>query len=282
MNQEDDHVLHRVHRRLARSEKPPDMLISNASQYDTHELARLIRYAFKGMPGGNVGVNVIDLKMRPGQSLGVASANARDGVSRSSPFRGVEGITRTVTLRLGPPSHYPADNLYTYWVRRRQIPVQDHILFDEKGNRRTGSEAIEYVRGLLQGDEQIISYDRRRTRITVAEKVRQPYGGKSSPYFEYLDWQEGVVAYTAHEARHIWQFVQRAREWKQRGLKRPRLTPLSEVDAERYAFHVLTCFRRERHDVLRAPVRVAARRGRNEDIPLYGIARLLAPHPDED
>jgi hypothetical protein len=251
------------------------VLISNASRYDTRELAKLIRYAFRGIPAVGVGVEVIDLPKK-----GALSAHAKNGVARRSPFFGVDGIRRTVLLRIGPPSAFPNDNLYTYWVGRRTIPVQDHMLFDGHGHHRTGAEALDYVRGFLHGDEQVIAYDRERRRITVATKVQHPYGGKASPFFKYLDWQEGVVAYAAHEARHIWQFVQRDREWKERRLNRP-MTPLSEVDAERHAFNVLTCFRRDRQDVLRAPVRVAARRGRQDDIPLYAIARLLAPLSNE-
>jgi len=257
------------------------MLISNTSQYDTRELAKLVRYAFRGVPAGAVGVEIIDLPQKPGRSIGSASAYAKNGLRVNSPFRGIEGIGMSVMLRLGPPSSFPSDNMFTKYVNRRSMPVQDHMMFDERGNRRTGQDAIDYVKGLLKGDEQIIAYNRLTKRITVAVKVQQPYGGKGSPYFEYFDWQEGVICYAAHEARHIWQFVQRNREWKERGLKRPKLTPLSEVDAEKHAFRVLTAFRRDRQDVLQAPIRVAARRGRNEDVPLYGIARLLSRLPDE-
>lgn len=260
------------------------MLISNASRYDTQELARLIRYAFRGVPAGNVGIQVIDQEPQRSGFVSAGSAVARDGVGQRSPFYREAGIRRSVIIRLGPPEAYPSDNLVRTLLRRRNIPMRPHIFTDaETGQSRNGSEAMEYVRGMLIGNEEVISINRRSRNIVVAEIERRPYGGNGSPYFEYLDWREGVIAFAAHEARHIWQFAQREKEvFRQSAIRRrAKLTPLSEVDAERHALRVLTCFRRERQEVLLAPMRMAAKRSQRDDIPLYGIARLLAPFPED-
>lgn len=261
------------------------MLISNGSSYDTALLAKLVRYAFRGVPCQHVGVNIIDQPQRATGRPMAGSGNARDGVGERSPFWGVRGITATVNLRIGPAEAYPDDNLVTTFVRQREIKMADHIFRDEDGNHRDGRAAWQYVMGMLHGDEQIIRVNQRTRKIIVGEVERLPYGGRGSPHYEYVDWHEGVVALAAHEARHIWQFLQRRKEWERRrgGARKLARTPLSEIDAEKHAVRVLECFRRDREQVLQTRVRTAARsHPRRQDVTLYGIARLLSRVPDGD
>ncbi len=64
------------------------------------------------------------------------------------------------------------------------------------------------------------------------EEKGHAYGGKRSPRIDHASWQEGLVAVTAHEARHIQQFRLKKR--------------ISEVDCEKFAAARLDAYRQER------------------------------------
>lgn len=57
--------------------------------------------------------------------------------------------------------------------------------------------------------------DRQRRTGALAgeagEKTVAPYGGKKSPIIEYHNWQEALVAVSAHEFHHIHQFQNKLR-----------------------------------------------------------------------
>jgi hypothetical protein len=250
------------------------MLIANSSRYPTDDVVKMVRYAFSATPCGHVGVEVYDLI----GTLDSAKGRAYPRVPSNSTFYGVSGISAVVKLEIGPPNAYPSDNLYVRTVGKRSIPMTADLIYDDDGELRSGPQLVEAVRPLLREHEIVVGA--KNKMIRVEKRVRMPYGGRGSPEFYYLDWQEGLIAFAAHEARHIWQFNRRMQEWRQ-GVPRGKMTPTSEDDAERVALRVLTAFRRERAIILSAPIRTAAKGRGARDNTLHGVARLLGRFPEE-
>jgi hypothetical protein len=246
--------------------------IINASQYPDGVVLRLIRYAFAGIPATGVGVFVRNCDGHAGRGLAYNGLpRERRATLRHCPYLPSDGVTRYVSLEMGGPERFPSTNVMPRITARRQVRLTDDVLFDEQGRPRTGKDAMAYLTGLLAVGERVRRVDKRGRYATVASYVDMPYGGRGSPLITYHDWQEGIVAYAAHEARHIWQFEQRARE-RARGRV---MTRMSEAHAEQYAQRVLTCFRRHRAAVLAAPLSLDALptvSGR-----MYTVPRFLRP-----
>jgi hypothetical protein len=248
--------------------------IVNASQYPDEVVLRLVRYAFAGIPASGVGVSVRNYQGDVGRGLAYNGLpQGRRALNRSCPFLPTDGVTRYVSLEMGGPRQFPATNVMPRIVAKRRIPLTRDILFDEERRPRSDQGALAYLHGLMREKERLHGIDRDTRHAVFATYAYGPYGGRGSVLIAYQDWQEGIIAYAAHEARHIWQFEQRAQEMRRTGRLR---TALSEADAERYALGVLTHFRRTRPAVLYAPLRLI------ETLPtafgtMYTIARLLAP-----
>ena len=251
------------------------MKIINASQYPDEAILRLVRFAFAGIPAQGVGVYVGDFPGQTGRGL------AYNGLPRKSqatpnglcPFLSSDKVTRYVSLEFAGPHQFPANNIMSRVIGTRQLPITDDILFDEQGRKRTGREAVAYLSGLIGEDEKVHHVDRPRRHVVVATYRYGPYGGRGSVLIEYADWQEAVLAYAAHEARHIWQFVWRDRERQETGNV---VTRMSEADAERYALGVLGHFRQHRAAVLSASLAVPTSFPTTHGTQ-YTVTRLLTP-----
>lgn len=179
------------------------MHLHNTSRYPDEQVACAVEYAMEGVDTGRVAVNVKNYRH-------AYRGRAYCGVPACSPHSRGGKVDWLITIGIGAQDKFPRDNMVTTvrWVRLREGDLYDP---------RTARRRQKVVRGVVQ----------RWMEKPVLQ--RHPYGGKSAPYIELRYWVEALVAVSAHEARHIWQFQTGA--------------PRSEVDCERYAAARLEQFR---------------------------------------
>lgn len=189
------------------------MQLRNTSRYPIDEVRELVRLGF----------NVANA---PSERIAVHVKNCRNGAYAGMAYRAVPRMSnaatrasadRLVTLRVGAPERFPADNVVT--VRRWRY--EPWMTLDELRARNyplTFARTCRYVDGVEQW----------RAAELIVE--RRPYGGKSAPEYTVCDWREALVAVAAHEGRHLYQYQ--------------RNKPASEVDAERAAARALDVYRR--------------------------------------
>jgi len=179
------------------------MLLTNTSRYPDDEIDALVTFGMDGVDHSALAVRVKNSKR-------AYRGRAYDGIPALSPLRDDASVTRLVTLGIGAPEHFPCTNAVTTarWLRLPpEIDARSLARGEVRRARRKGSRS---------------GYERRVVRT-------HGYGGVRSPIVEFHDWREALVAVSAHEARHIWQYQTEARR--------------SEVDAELHAAARLALFR---------------------------------------
>ena len=172
----------------------------NTSRYSDDETLELVSFALEGIDHSRVAVHLKNSRQK-------YRGRAYDGVPAVSPASRDPDVKWLVTLGLGAPGLFPADNLVqtARWSPVRGEPGPADVLRRAPRGR---------FRGRLE----------RRVISTHA------YGGKSSPQLALATWREALVVVAAHEGRHVWQFQSS--------------TPRSEVDAEHWGAERLAAFRR--------------------------------------
>lgn len=179
------------------------MLLTNTSRYPDDEIRALVAFGMDGIDHSTLAVRVKN-------SRRAYRGRAYDGIPPLSPLRDDPALKRLVTLGIGAPSEFPCTNAVTT-ARWLQLPP--------------GIDRRSLGRGEVRRARRATSrsgYERRVVRT-------HGYGGVRSPIVEFRDWREALVAVSAHEARHIWQYQTDARR--------------SEVDAEHHAAARLEAFR---------------------------------------
>lgn len=237
------------------------MFITNTSSYPDAEVFRLVRYAFKGINTSGVGILV--KAARKGAST---HGYTHPRVPRTAPVAWHKDVTRFVMLAIGAADKFPTDNTMYTPTKRRTVPLPPERTRDS-------------MEALLRDGEQLWRIDWRTNKLTIVTMARIPYGGLKSPLIKQADWQEGLVALAAHEARHVWQFQRNDRE-RAAGIPKRQRSGFGEADAERYAALVLENFQVEREDVLDGPLRAVAHRptGQSGRQIIYSLFRRIAPH----
>lgn len=240
------------------------MFISNQSSYPDAEVFRLVRYAFRGIRTTELGIQV--KAARRGSSV---HGYTHPRVPRTAPMAWHKSVTRFVMLAIGPPSAFPADNLILTNTKKRTVPLAKD------------RESWDALIASLGEDERVWRVDYARQKVTIVTQKMIPYGGQKSPLIEQRDWQEGLIALAAHEARHVWQFLRNDKE-RAAGISKKLRSGFGEAEAERYALMVLENFRRERDDVLEGPCRAVAHRPTGQrGSTVYSLMRRLAPHKEQ-
>jgi len=179
------------------------MLLTNTSRYPHDEVRALVEFGMDGIDHSALAVRVKN-------SRRAYRGRAYDGIPALSPLRDEPAVKRLVTLGIGAPDEFPCTNAVTTarWLRLPPgIDARTLGRGEVRRARRAGSRS---------------GYERRVVRT-------HGYGGVRSPVVEFRDWREALVAVSAHEARHIWQYQVGARR--------------SEVDAELHAAARLAAYR---------------------------------------
>jgi hypothetical protein len=178
--------------------------LRNTSRFDTDEVRRLLAIATAGVRMTRVAVHV-----KNSAAAYAGRAYERVPCVSSAP----RSARRLVVVRIGPERAFPCDNTVSRvrwggpWVARLTL---NSGLWDS--NARTRMKRVDGEVLFQQG-----------------EVIRHPYGGKRAPLITYRTALECLVAVTAHEARHIYQFQHNKRR--------------SEVDCERFAAKALERYR---------------------------------------
>lgn len=177
------------------------MRLHNTSRYPTDEVRRLVEFGTRGVETAGVAIHVKNCA-HPFRGRAYPSPPA------CSPTARLTGVRYLITVGVGAPTCFPADNMVT---RDRWVAIPEAEAHGRADVRWSWS----------------------RSRGTYAQRLvveRHPYGGKRSPFIEYRCWREALVGVAAHEARHVHQF----RHGK----------PRSEVDCERFAAAAVERYRR--------------------------------------
>ena len=181
------------------------MRLKNTSKYPADEVRRLVEFGMRGVRTSRLQVHVKNCSA-------AYAGRAYESVPAISSARGKVTVDRLVTLRIGPETRFPCDNVGAYpdgaW--RDDFPPDDL----DRSMLRT--------RVICKAGTQRSQWQR---------MIRRPYGGKRAPVIVCRDWREALVMLAAHEARHIHQFQHNK--------------PRSEVDCERFAAKALERYRRE-------------------------------------
>ncbi len=198
------------------------MLLKNTSRYPIEEVRRLLAFASEGIDLRRVAVH-----MKNGTHAYAGMSYER--VPRIA--NAVPSAQHLVTLRIGQPDKFPADNMRTTvrWIDMPEYdPVPDQGFVETVLKLAYNSpEYKEWWRGhriwtCHRGGAQV-------NRVQRKAESRTPYGGKGSPLIEMMDWREGLVGLAAHEFTHIRQYQN---NW-----------PRSEVQCEQFAAKRLAAYR---------------------------------------
>ena len=195
------------------------MILKNTSRYPTDEVRTLLMISADRVDLVRVAVHV---KNSRHAYAGMAYERVPH-IANAAPT-----ATRLVTLRIGSPEKFPADNMRATWVDLPEYdPVPDRGFVENVIGLTYGS--VEYK--LWWREHRIQTCYRGGVQTNrIQKRVRRPYGGKNSPLIEMRDWREAIVALAAHEFTHIRQFEN---NW-----------PRSEVQCEKAAARILEAFRR--------------------------------------
>jgi hypothetical protein len=191
------------------------MKLTNTSRYPEADVARLLEFAMAELDHTRVAVHVRN-------SSRAYRGRAYDGIPSVSTRAHDAEVDRLITIGIGAPNNFPCDNVQT---SIRWVPVEPEAC-----------GPLTAVR---------VQRDRHGNRWLERQIVKQHgYGGKRSPVLLFADWREVLVAVSAHEARHIWQY----QHHKTR----------SEVDAEQRAGMRLEAYRAMLVTDAASPVDLAA------------------------
>ncbi|MSP21799.1 MAG: hypothetical protein EXR66_02065 [Dehalococcoidia bacterium] len=178
--------------------------------YPLDEVRTLVEFAMAEIDHSQLAVRVKNTR-------DVYRGRAYDGLPSLSAANRVPGMTRLVTIGIGPPSGFPTTNEVRR-ARWRKVRANESLDGVRKSDLRVSpSKSVATTRSrvkALLGLEPAPRLERREVRT-------HGYGGVTSPIVSMTDWREALVAVAAHEARHVWQYQHDA--------------PRSEVDAERYS-----------------------------------------------
>jgi hypothetical protein len=197
------------------------MFLRNTSRYPDAEVRQLLAYAADGFDLRRVAVNLKNSK----------HAYAGMAYEKVPRIANVAASANLVTLRIGAPEKFPADNVRRT-IRWVDLPYEDipdrGFVEDVLGIPYETPEYHAWWR-----EHRIWTCVRRGVQVNRVQRMvreQHPYGGKGSPLIEMHDWREGLVALAAHEFCHVHQF--------QNNL------PQSEVQAEKAAEKRLIAYRR--------------------------------------
>jgi hypothetical protein len=207
----------------------------------TEEVEALIEYAVQDLPIdlSHTGISVYHTETRSYRGL------AWSYVPKDSEWFGVQGIWDQIQIWIGDDDRFPKDNMVT---RKKKVVLSDWLPGHSGYTNGEGEEVQ------LKGFDHPVWIDSHSYHIArkgVKAEVHcycktgekecdhryykhviesRPYGGKSAPYHEFLNWQEALVTVMAHEAQHIKQYQTVA-------------APRSEVECERVADATLRKYR---------------------------------------
>jgi hypothetical protein len=188
------------------------MWFHSTSRYPLDEVRELVEFAMAE-------IDHTQLAVRVKNTRDIYRGRAYEAVPALSPAARLPGVTRLVTIAIGPPSGFPTTN-------------------EVRSARWRKVRAGESLDGVRAADLRLTPSQRGRPARSHAAEPRQlerrevrthGYGGVTSPVVSMADWREALVAVAAHEARHIWQYQHDA--------------PRSEVEAERYSARRLELWR---------------------------------------
>lgn len=210
------------------------MRIRNQSQYPTEEVRKLIEFAMKGINTTGVMVHVKN------GHRGAVGGLAYYGVPSMSPAAKMKTVQQLITLRIGSPKMFPADNMVTTdRTTKWSLKILNKDWNQEEVDQTSPGPdwRIHFIHwtgstGSTRDPDGYTQYRWERT-------LRHPYGGVSSPLIQYADWREGLVALAAHEARHVFQH-------------RHHKKGKGEVDAEKFAAKRLAAYRAMQSPALKA------------------------------
>jgi hypothetical protein len=195
--------------------------LDSTCRYPLAEVRALVEFAMAEIDHSQLAVRVKNTR-------DIYRGRAYDGLPSLSAANRVPGMSRLVTIGLGPPSSFPTTNEVRS-ARWRKVRPNESLDGVRKSDLRvtpskTAATPKSRVKALLGfgSPEPAPRLERREVRT-------HGYGGVTSPIVSMADWREALVAVAAHEARHIWQYQHDA--------------PRSEVDAERYSAGRLSLWR---------------------------------------
>lgn len=183
------------------------MWFQSTARYPIDEVRALVEFAMGEIDHSQLAVRVKNTR-------DIYRGRAYEGVPGLSAAARQPGITRLVTIGIGPPTGFPTTNevASTRWRKVREGESLDGVRASDLRPARAPSNAGGKAGAASPGAPR---------RLERREVRTHGYGGVHSPVVAMADWQEALVAVASHEARHIWQFQHDA--------------PRSEVEAERYA-----------------------------------------------
>lgn len=184
------------------------MYIKTTLRYPEEEILRLVELA-ASLSKAYLGSTQLNIKNGACAYAGRAYSSV-PSISNADP-----DAKYLVTIRIGEEWRFPKDNLVSSFTWEKH----SYSVYKYRPKKNPG--VWRGAGGLVKG--------KWKTWMEKRIETMHPYGGKSSPYMQYLTWQEALVAVAAHEFNHIHQY--------QHDL------PRSEVECERAAFHALTVYR---------------------------------------
>lgn len=184
------------------------MELNNTSDYTDGNVNRLVGLAAELSRADLTKVHVNIKNCHKGAFAGRAYKSVPN-VSNAS-----DDAEHLVIVRIGSNRYFPTDNM-TSSRRWKKVSNAAYNKAKNKYGFRSCSQTI----------------DGKRSSWWEKEVIKKhPYGGKSSPFIQYKNWQEGLVAVAAHEFHHVYQF--------QNNL------PCSEVECEKAALLALEAYRK--------------------------------------
>jgi hypothetical protein len=186
----------------------------STSRYPTDEVRSLVEFAMAEIDHSQLAVRVKNTR-------DVYRGRAYEGVPALSAAARIPGVTRLVTIGLGPPSGFPTTNEVRS-ARWRRVRAGESLDGVRAADLRTARAAASTRGRRATPGDAAPRFERREVRT-------HGYGGLGSPIVRMADWREALVAVAAHEARHIWQYQHDQ--------------PRSEVEAERYSARRLELWR---------------------------------------
>jgi hypothetical protein len=226
------------------------VILRNRSTRPDDDVRRLIAFGLQDTPTDDLLVSLTDI----GQG-GMRGATYRV-IPRRSRYYGM--ASRLITLGIDVhASAFPCDNLRTVETKVRYVDIPRRLIsrFELTGNP---VEIYRFANGIPGEGESVRLYDFRKGRLRVATLVKRPYGGLRAPIIRYHDWREALVALTAHEGRHVQQFIQHPPGER---------IPHCEADAEGWSLVILNRYRASLSRPQRAAFTIRPRQPRVRRIP---------------
>jgi hypothetical protein len=207
----------------------------------TPEVEALIEFAVQDLPIdlSHTGISVYHSETRGYRGL------AWTFLPKDSEWNGTKGIFDQIQMWIGDDERFPTDNMKT---TKKKAILSDWLPGHSGYTNGEGEKvqlkgwptpvwiddrAYHIARQGVKAEAHCYCKDEdgecdHRYFMYVFE--RMPYGGKSAPYHEFLNWREALVTVMAHEAQHIKQYQTFG-------------APRSEVECERVADTTLRKYR---------------------------------------